>query len=44
MEDGFTRGYFDTNAFTDLAAIVGKPPLFTDCFPAGAVDSYLAQQ
>ena len=24
LEDGFTRGYFDTNAFTDLVAIVGK--------------------
>lgn len=24
LEDGFTRGYFDTNAFTDLIAIVGK--------------------
>lgn len=24
LEDSFTRGYFDTNAFTDLIAIVGK--------------------
>ena len=24
LEDSFTRGYFDTNAFTDLVAIVGK--------------------
>jgi len=24
LEDGSTRGYFDTNAFTDLVAIVGK--------------------
>ncbi len=24
LEDGFTRGYFDTNAFTDLIAVVGK--------------------
>ncbi len=24
LEDGFTRGYFDTNAFTDLVAVVGK--------------------
>ncbi|NHF58202.1 xanthine dehydrogenase family protein molybdopterin-binding subunit [Flavobacteriaceae bacterium TP-CH-4] len=24
MEDGFKRGYFDTNAFTSLIAIVGK--------------------
>jgi isoquinoline 1-oxidoreductase beta subunit len=24
LEDGFKRGYFDTNAFTDLIAIVGK--------------------
>ncbi|MDC6354903.1 MULTISPECIES: xanthine dehydrogenase family protein molybdopterin-binding subunit [Robiginitalea] len=24
LEDSFTRGYFDTNAFTDLVAVVGK--------------------
>lgn len=24
LEDSFTRGYFDTNAFTDLIAVVGK--------------------